>query len=34
MRLNAPKQVTWVIALVLTVVGLVGELVDIAVITD
>jgi hypothetical protein len=34
MKLNAPKQITWLIALVLAVVGLVGELVTISVITD
>jgi len=28
MKLNAPKQITWWIALVLTVVGLIGQLVE------
>ena len=34
MKLNAPKQITWLIALVIAVVGLVGELVTISVISD
>jgi hypothetical protein len=33
MKLNAPKQITWWIALVLAVVGLIGKLVTISVIT-
>jgi hypothetical protein len=34
MKLNAPKQITWWIALVLAVVGLIGFLVTIPVVTD
>lgn len=33
MKLNAPKQITWIIALVLGVVGLVGYLVTIPVLS-
>ena len=33
MKLSAPKQITWWIALVLAVVGLIGKLVTISVIT-
>jgi hypothetical protein len=31
--LNAPKQITWIIALILAIVGIVGFLVTIPVIT-
>ena len=33
MKLSAPKQVTWIIALILGIVGLLGELVTIPVIS-
>lgn len=33
MKLNAPKQITWIIALVLGVVGIVGYLVTIPVLS-
>lgn len=33
MRLNAPKQITWIIALILGIVGLLGVLVTIPVIS-
>ena len=34
MRLNAPKQVTWLVSVVLVVVGVVAEFVDLAVVTE
>jgi len=34
MRLNAPRQVTWIIALILGILGLIGAVVTIAVLTD
>jgi len=34
MKLSPPKQVTWTIALILGIVGLLGYLVTIPVITD
>ena len=34
MKLNAPKQITWVIALVIAIVSLIGALVEIPVVTD
>ena len=34
MKLSAPKQITWIIAVILGVVGIVGELVTISVISD
>lgn len=34
MRLNAPKQITWIIALILGIVGLVAELVTIPVLSN
>ncbi|HSJ53775.1 MAG TPA: hypothetical protein VLC52_08490 [Anaerolineae bacterium] len=34
MRLNAPRQVTWIIALILGILGILGFLVTIPVITD
>jgi len=34
MRLNAPKQVTWIIALILGILGILGVLVTIPVVTD
>ena len=33
MKTNAPKQITWIIALILGVVGILANLVDIPVIT-
>ncbi|NLE99968.1 MAG: hypothetical protein GX601_03235 [Anaerolineales bacterium] len=33
MKLSAPKQVTWIIALILGVIGLIGALVTIPVIS-
>lgn len=33
MKLNAPKQITWIICLVLGVLGLLGQLVSIPVIS-
>jgi hypothetical protein len=33
MKLNAPKVVTWIIALILGIIGLVGQLVTIPVIS-
>jgi len=33
MKLNAPKQLTWVIALILLVLGLIGMLVAVPVLT-
>lgn len=33
MKLNAPKQITWIISLVLGVLGLLGQLVSIPVIS-
>jgi protein-S-isoprenylcysteine O-methyltransferase Ste14 len=33
MRLNAPKQITWIIALILGVVGILATLVTLPVIT-
>ncbi len=34
MRLNAPRQVTWIIALILGILGLIGAVVTIPVLTD
>lgn len=34
MKLNSPKQVTWIIAVVLAVLGLLGALITIPVLTD
>jgi len=34
MKLSAPKQITWIIALVLAVIGLIGVLVTIPFITE
>ena len=34
MQLSAPKQITWIIALVIAVIGLIGVLVTIPFITD
>lgn len=34
MKLNAPKQVTWIVALVLAIVALISYLVTIPVLTD
>jgi hypothetical protein len=34
MRLNAPKQITWIIALILGIAGLLGFLVTIPVISE
>lgn len=33
MKLNAPKQITWIISLILGVLGLLGQLVSIPVIS-
>jgi hypothetical protein len=33
MKLNAPKQITWIVAVVLAVIGLIGHLVTIPVLT-
>lgn len=33
MKLNAPKQITWIIALILGVVGILAQLMSIPVIT-
>ena len=34
MNLSAPKQVTWLVSVVLIVVGVIAEFVDLAVVTD
>jgi hypothetical protein len=34
MRLNAPKQTVWIIALILGVLGILGMLTDIPVVTE
>ena len=34
MRLNAPKQTTWIIALILGVLGILGMLTDIPIVTE
>ncbi len=33
MKLNAPKKITWIIALILGIVGLLGELIKIPIIS-
>jgi len=33
MRMNPPRQITWIIALILGVLGLIGQLVTIPVLT-
>jgi L-asparagine transporter-like permease len=34
MQLNQPKQITWWVAIVLLVLGLIGQLVDVNVLSD
>jgi hypothetical protein len=34
MKLNAPKQITWIIALILGLLGIFGTLVDIPLVTE
>ena len=34
MRLNQPKEITWWVALVIAVLGLIGQLVDVSVLSD
>lgn len=34
MKLNAPKQITWIIALILGVLGILGMLTDIPIVTE
>jgi hypothetical protein len=34
MRLNAPKQITWIIALILGILGILGILTDIPIVTE
>jgi L-asparagine transporter-like permease len=34
MRLSAPKQITWIVALVLAVLGLLGELFTVTFVSD
>jgi len=34
MRLNAPKRVTWIVAVIIAVLGIVGLFVDIPIVTE
>ncbi len=34
MKLSAPKQITWLISVVLVIVGVVAEFVDLSIVTD
>jgi len=34
MKLNAPKQITWLISVALVVVGVIAEFVDLSVVTE
>lgn len=34
MKLNAPKQITWLISIVLVVAGVLAEFIDLSVVTE